>query len=241
LLHGLFDTGRGWRDLPERLARAGHRVVVPDLPGHGESRATARSIDEATLQMVRFAGEVLGPGKLCLVGHSLGAVVAAGMAERLGAQVERLVLIAPAGLGPRLSADFLDLMEAAETPAALARAMALLGGAPLSGALLSGELDRLRSLRPGLRPLVRSLAVNGVQQTDIAPVLRGLAVPTTAIFGLDDRIVDWRDCAALPARTAIHLLPGAGHLVHASDPGLVAQLVLGPFPAEQGGASADAA
>jgi pyruvate dehydrogenase E2 component (dihydrolipoamide acetyltransferase) len=119
--------------------------------------------------------------------------------------------------------------------------MALLGGAPLSEALLAAELDRLSSLREGLRPLVRSLAVNGVQQADIAPVLRGLSVPTTAIFGLDDRIIDWRDCAALPARAAIHLLPGAGHLAHASDPGLVAQLVLGPALAEQRGASADAA
>jgi pyruvate dehydrogenase E2 component (dihydrolipoamide acetyltransferase) len=241
LLHGLFDSGRGWRDLPERLARAGHPVLVPDLPGHGDSRATALSAEDMTAQIARFAVDALGTGKVRIVGHSLGAVVAAGLAQRLGAQVERLVLIAPAGLGPRLNADFLDLMECAETPAALARAMALLGGAPLSDALLASELDRLTLLRPALRPLVRSLAVNGVQQIDIAPMLGTLAVPLTAIFGLDDRIIDWRDCAALPARTAIHLVRGAGHMAHASDPALVARLVVGPVGAEQGGASADAA
>ncbi|MFN3577382.1 MAG: alpha/beta fold hydrolase [Tabrizicola sp.] len=37
LLHGLFDSARGWRDLPQRLARAGLAVHVPDLPGHGLS------------------------------------------------------------------------------------------------------------------------------------------------------------------------------------------------------------
>jgi pyruvate dehydrogenase E2 component (dihydrolipoamide acetyltransferase) len=194
-----------------------------------------------TAQIARFAVDALGTGKVRIVGHSLGAVVAAGLAQRLGAQVERLVLIAPAGLGPRLNADFLDLMECAETPAALARAMALLGGAPLSDALLASELDRLTLLRPALRPLVRSLAVNGVQQIDIAPMLGTLAVPLTAIFGLDDRIIDWRDCAALPARAAIHLVRGAGHMAHASDPALVARLVVGQVGAEQGGASADAA
>lgn len=65
-----------------------------------------------------------------------------------------------------------------------------------------------------------------MQQTDIAPALAQIAAPIVAVFGLADRILDWRDCAALPGRASIHLLRDAGHLPQAAQPGLVAQLIL---------------
>jgi pimeloyl-ACP methyl ester carboxylesterase len=241
LLHGLFDDGRGWRDLPERLARAGYTVVVPDLPGHGASTATAATPDALVDRMAEAISEVAPEGPLRLVGHSMGAVVAAHLAQRIARRVERLVLVAPAGLGVRINPDFLDQMAAAETPAALMRAMAMLGAGPLSEAVVRIELDRLRARRPGLQGLMRALAVQGIQQIDLRPVLGELTVPMTAIFGLDDRIIDWRDCAFLPPRAAIHLLPGAGHLPHAAAAELVASLVAATAGPTEGGAGTRAA
>jgi pyruvate dehydrogenase E2 component (dihydrolipoamide acetyltransferase) len=75
--------------------------------------------------------------------------------------------------------------------------------------------------------LGRALARNGIQQVDIAPLLEGLAAPVTAVFGLEDAILDWRDCANLPAQAAIHVLRGVGHLPHAARPDFVADLILG--------------
>lgn len=221
LLHGLYDEGRGWRDLPDRLARAGHGVIVPDLPGHGGSRGVAETPEEA----VQMLAKILPEGPLRLVGHSLGAALATLLAAGLGARVEHLVLLAPLGLGARINGDFLDIMAGAETTGALRRAMALLGGGPISDAALQIELDRLRSGRAALQPLVRAIAATGVQQIDIAPHLDRLVAPVTAVFGLEDRILDWRDCAALPASVAIHLVRGAGHLPHAAAPELVAGLI----------------
>jgi pyruvate dehydrogenase E2 component (dihydrolipoamide acetyltransferase) len=66
-----------------------------------------------------------------------------------------------------------------------------------------------------------------VQQVDIAPVLERVRAPITAVFGLEDPIIDWRDCASLPAGAAIHLLRGAGHLPQAVRLELVADLILG--------------
>ncbi|MDT8857547.1 alpha/beta fold hydrolase [Paracoccaceae bacterium Fryx2] len=233
LLHGLFDDGRGWRDLPQRLARAGHPVLVPDLPGHGASEARADDLDSATAALAALLDRVAPDGPLRLVGHSLGAVLATRLAVLLGNRVERLVLLSPAGLGPRLNPDFLDLMAAAETPAALARALSLLGAVPLSGAALATELATLRKRRAATAPLARLLAVAGIQQTDIAPQLDTLACPLVALFGLNDRIVNWQDCASLPARTAIHLLRDAGHQPHTSAADLVARLIIQGPPTPQ--------
>jgi pyruvate dehydrogenase E2 component (dihydrolipoamide acetyltransferase) len=225
LLHGLFDSARGWRDLPERLAQAGHAVLVPDLPGHGRS---ARGDGTLAGAEAALAAILPAAGPVGLVGHSLGAVLATGLARALGPRLDRLVLIAPAGLGPRMDADFLDLMAGARTTAALARALARLGpgSGPYSEEALSAELDRLAPRRDAMVALGRGLAQKGIQQVDTGPLLEGVAAPVTAVFGLDDPIIDWRDAAHLPARAAIHFIKGAGHLPHAVQPDLVADLIL---------------
>ncbi len=61
LLHGLFDSAKGWRDLPRRMRAAGHAVLTPDLPGH-ESAATVASHDAAVKQ--RAARMPPGPLRL---------------------------------------------------------------------------------------------------------------------------------------------------------------------------------
>jgi pyruvate dehydrogenase E2 component (dihydrolipoamide acetyltransferase) len=225
LLHGLFDSGRGWRDLPDRLARAGRTVLAVDLPGHGQSMAGDGTLEGAEAAVER----ALPAGPVGLVGHSLGAILAARVAARLGERLERLVLVAPAGLGARMDPDFLDLMANAHTTDALARALARLGpgAGPWSREVLASELARLEAGREGMVAMGRAVARGGVQQTDIAPVLERIGAPITAVFGLADPIIDWRDCSALPARAAIHLIREAGHLPHAARPDLVAELILG--------------
>lgn len=219
-LHGLHDHAGGWRDLPERLAQP---VCVLDLPGHGNSGETVQDVAGAVEALL----PLIPAGRLRLVGHSVGAVLAVRLARHLGARVEAVVLLAPAGLGARINGAFLDVMAGAETPEALARGLAMLGAGPVSGAALSQELARVRRQRPMTAALAASVASAGIQQVDIAADVAALKVPVTAVFGLEDRIIDWRDCANLPATVAIHLVPGAGHLPHLHAPGLVARLITG--------------
>jgi pyruvate dehydrogenase E2 component (dihydrolipoamide acetyltransferase) len=220
LVHGLFDHPGGWRDLPARLAAAGLRVVLPVLPGHADGHPAADGLDSAAERVLAQ----LPPGPAVLVGHSLGAAIATRAAARAPEQVAALVLVAPAGLGPRISADFTDGMLAADTPAALGRALALLDAGPLSAAALASELTRLRAARDGHAATARWAARGGFQQIDIAGDLAGLTIPVAVVFGTGDRILDWQDVAALPSHAAIHLVRGAGHLPHAADPGLILRL-----------------
>ena len=218
LLHGLFDDHRGWRDLPRRLASLGHRVLVPDLPGHGDSTSQAGSLAIAT----HLIDQALPRGPLHLIGHSLGGAIATGLAQRRGDDICSLTILAPAGLGPAINPDFIDGMLGARTPAALAQALALLDGGPISAMALDQELARLTAARPRQTDLARALAVEGQQKIDITADLAQLRCPLRVVFGTKDQILNWQDVARLPARAAIHLIAGAGHLPHLAAPDLIA-------------------
>jgi pimeloyl-ACP methyl ester carboxylesterase len=99
LVHGLGGTIENWRSLAPRLA-ARHRVLVPDLPGHGHSGLLpeARDVDalaDAVLGIVR-AEESRGA---VWIGHSLGGVVGLRAAVLQPDAVRGLVLAAAAGIG----------------------------------------------------------------------------------------------------------------------------------------------
>ena len=102
LIHGYLSTGIGTWISPGhagRLAERGHRVIVPDLRGHGESArphgATAYPPDilvEDTLDLVAALGL---DGNLDIGGYSLGGRTVARLLAR-GLPVRRAVI---AGVG----------------------------------------------------------------------------------------------------------------------------------------------
>ena len=99
LLHGLGGTIENWHSLAPPLA-ARHRVLVPDLPGHGHSAllSEARDVDalaEAVLGIVR-AEELV---RAVWIGHSLGGVVGLRTAVLQPDAMRGLVLAAAAGIG----------------------------------------------------------------------------------------------------------------------------------------------
>jgi pyruvate dehydrogenase E2 component (dihydrolipoamide acetyltransferase) len=210
LVHGFAGDRQAWAQLSALLARAGHTAVALDLPGHGATEAEAPDPDALAAAVARLA-ETLPPGAT-LVGHSAGAAAAVDAAARLGDRLGRLVLLTPAGCGPRIGADFIHGMAHAEGPGEVAHLLRLLG--PLGGAISEAALTQMAAEmgRGRLRALADRLAApDGRQRIDILRPLARLALPVTAVFGLNDRIVAPTDALNLPANVAAQFLP-TGHM-----------------------------
>ena len=100
LLHGGIECGGAiWSPVLSRLAES-HHLVVPDLPGLGESEPLDR-LDAAGF--AGWFGELIR--ETCsqeptVVAHSLGGTLAARFAAERGASLRRLVICAAPGLGP---------------------------------------------------------------------------------------------------------------------------------------------
>ena len=98
LVHGLAGAASNWVELAPLLARR-HRVLIPELPGHGGSDPlpAAPSLDPFADRVIEVA-RLEGMLPAALAGHSLGGTVALRAAARHPRDVTAVVLLAGAGI-----------------------------------------------------------------------------------------------------------------------------------------------
>ena len=117
-LHGWALSDRTYRRSLEQLARGGHPVLAPALPGFG---ATAEvEPDQFSLAgygrwLIDFLDELEVTGPVTLVGHSFGGAVAIKCAHDHPERVTRLVLVNSIG-GSTWSSEATSAGDVRTTP-----------------------------------------------------------------------------------------------------------------------------
>ncbi len=100
LLHGKNFNGAYWRQTAKVLAENGYRVIIPDQIGFGKS-SKAHHIQysfQLLCQNTKAILDTLGIQKICLLGHSMGGMVATRFALMYPGSVEKFILENPIGL-----------------------------------------------------------------------------------------------------------------------------------------------
>ncbi|MEM1130135.1 MAG: alpha/beta fold hydrolase, partial [Pseudomonadota bacterium] len=211
LVHGLAGDHTVWASVATGLARAGRRVLVVDLPAHGNATAEAAAPDELAGGLADLVAETLGDAS-SVISHSLGAVPAIALAE--AGRARNLTLVAPVGLGVHIDRDFVLGLAAASAPGEVSHLLARMtdGPLPLSEDAVAEIATTLAKGR--LMKLAGSIVGETGQAVDLRPALARLAetMPVRILAPHRDRIVDWRDALTVSPRIAIHHLPRAGHL-----------------------------
>jgi pimeloyl-ACP methyl ester carboxylesterase len=101
--HGLFGQGKNWTGIGRALADS-HRVVLVDMPDHGESPRSERFDYLDSAAQVAELLESTGPA--AVVGHSMGGKVAMLLALRRPELVERLAVVDVSPVPYAHSAEF---------------------------------------------------------------------------------------------------------------------------------------
>ena len=211
LLHGPGEFAAKWmRVIPDLVTT--HRVVAPDLPGHGSSEVVDGPLDAN--HMLTWLGELIE--QTCssppvLVGHTLGGAIAARFAINHGDRLSRLVLVDTLGLGrfrpaPRFGLTMIGFLARPtehtydrfmrQCSVDLDRLREEMG--ERWEPFVSYNLDRARNPngRAALRSLMPRLGMPAIPPKDLARI----AVPTTLLWGRHDRATRLRIAEAAGAR-----------------------------------------
>jgi len=206
-LHGVLNQGAIWDAIAPALVQQGYRLIAPDLRGHGKSAHVGPA---GNYQLLDHLGDVdalvqqLGLSTYALVGHSMGAVIAASFASARPRAVRSLVLVEPVVPGEETDSATDQLtthLNYLATPPAH----------PIYTDLAAAA-DRFQKTIPGLsRPWAEKLAARIVESVDngwrwrwdprlqvrtrfglsggtftrdrYAQILQSIQLPTALIFG----------------------------------------------------------
>lgn len=225
LLHGFAGDSQAWAVLASQLQRSGRRVIAPDLPSHGATDFDRADVASIAAAMVAFIEQLQLP-QIELVGHSLGAAVAAKVAVTLGAKVHRLTLLAPAGLGSEIDGDFIDGMASATCGGGIAHLLRRIAfNPPPLSALQLDQMAGAINTRGALTPLAASLVNRGRQQIEIGTDLTSLQSRTRIVWGLEDQIIPWHHATRAGPGIPVFFIPQAGHMPQWDQPQIVAALL----------------
>jgi pimeloyl-ACP methyl ester carboxylesterase len=238
-VHGICGSQRQWAHLVDRLDED-HRVLVPDLFGHGQSAKPVGDYSVgAHAGTLRDLLDRLGVDRVTLVGHSLGGGIAMIFAYLFPERVDRLVLVASGGLGREVS----PLLRAATLPAAelvlpvlasgwirdrvsaAGRTVSRLGWR--SGADLSEVWAGFTSLadpdtRRAFLATTRAVIDPGGQTITAHDYLPDATpCPTLVVWGSGDRLIPVAHADAaqrsIPG-VRVEVFEGAGHFPHLDEP-----------------------
>ena len=233
LVHGLGGTIENWRGLAPALARR-HRVLVPDLPGHGHSAPLpeAGHLDDFA-EVVLAMAEAEGIGSAVWIGHSLGGTVALRAAVRRPDAVRGVVLAAAAGIGSstRLGRVTVTLMGLAQPGKAIApfrrtvarsrlgRRLAFDWWGVGDAAALEPELAEGFLEGPAHHTKTRQ-AGRALLATDPLDGLERIACPVLCLWGASDKWVKLDDGVEYARRLGAPLrtIAGCGHLLIGERP-----------------------
>jgi len=193
-------------------------VIALDLPGHGQStpRLPGTSITALAAFVARFM-DVTELGQAHLVGHSMGAAIAAQMALDHPRRVASLALIGAAGLGPEINAGYIEGFVAAASRRELKPVLEQLFADP--GLVTRQMIDdvlkykRLDGVGELLGALGRSVFGGGRQAEQPGLRLAESGKPVLVIWGHEDRIIPARHAGSAPLGATVEVFDGAGHMV----------------------------
>jgi pimeloyl-ACP methyl ester carboxylesterase len=243
LLHGLLGSGASFGPALDELAHR-HRVIAPDLLGHGASEKPTGDYSLGSLAtLVRDLLVVLGVDSATVVGHSLGGGVAMQLAYQFPATTERLVLVDSGGLGrtvsPALRAVALPgaewVLPAVFNPYAARAAARLLGPlrriTPPAVTQMVAGLGTLADAeaRAAFVQTARSVIdVRGQRVSATDRLYLAAALPLLLVWGGRDPVIPLAHAEALHEQLPGSLLvvfEGAGHFPQVEEPGRFAGVV----------------
>ena len=226
LLHGYPFNRSMWREQVEELRKT-HRVIVPDLRGHGETAVTPGPATMESMALdVAVLLETLNISRATIGGLSMGGYVALAFYRLFPLRVRSLVLA-----DTRPQADTEEAKENREKQAEKALNEGMEGIADaLLPKLLAPEtvteqpaiVRRIREMIVGTEPEGAAAALRGMAvRKDHTSFLSRIIAPTLIVVGNKDALTPVADSELMHREiggSRLRIMEGAGHVSNLEQP-----------------------
>lgn len=223
ILHGWGSNSERWRPVAEKIAEKGCKVVVPDLPGFGESQQLDRpwSSNDYCVFIEKFS-EAIGLSEFYLMGHSFGGAISAKFAIKFPQRINKLFLVSAACIREKTAKK--------KAFGAISKIVRIFKFIPF--------YDFFK--RAVYKFIIRKsdyLNVDGVMKEtylnviadDLSQFSGFIKVPTIIIWGEKDDSTPIENAHLLNRKiknSKLVIIPGADHLLHKKIPDILAQKIL---------------
>jgi 3-oxoadipate enol-lactonase len=236
LLHSLLSDRASFDAIVPRLSRS-FRVIVPELPGFGQSRAVSGGLAEVADRMAEAVSDAAGGDEAIVLGNGYGGFVALQMAIRHPNIAAKLIL---ADCGAAFSANG---REAFRNMAAASRAKGLAAITDVAMRRLfapefqADHPDLMRDRREAfLRtdPEVFRAACDALAELDLRPELARVEVPVLVLVGEHDEAtpppMSHELAAGLP-HVRLEIIAGCAHVPQLQSPEMFLEAIGDFLPA----------
>jgi len=228
-IHGLGGSIESWDSNTGQLSKK-YRTVAFDLPGFGLSDKPLKNYTIAffssfVIQAVRRLNIEL---PINIIGSSLGGQIAANIAVVNPNEVDKLVLISPAGFTPKSFLNSYGLQKYTGILGATSKAEIKKALSETTTSLVSSKLASLvheRILMPGAKEAFDSSLRHSTTARRIN--INKIKSPTLVIWGKEDLVIPVRFVFPFieMKNCRVNILENCGHRPHAEQPGLVNEIV----------------
>jgi len=246
MIHGFRGTHHGLDLIAKNLPE--YRVIVPDLPGFGESEPL--TIEHSIANYVQWLDEFIAKLKLpkapILLGHSFGSIITSHYAVDYPSAITKLILVNPIG-APALKGSKAIMTQLALVYYWLGRklpekiANKILSARPIVMVMsITMAKTRDKKTRKFIhnqhlmhfssfknRKVVTE-AFKASVANDVRSVAAKISVPTLLIVGDRDDItplIKQLELSKLFQNTTIDIIKGVGHLTHYETPDSVSNAI----------------
>lgn len=223
ILHGWGSVSNRWIKEAEIILEKGFKVIIPDLPGFGESDKLTRpwTVNDYVKWFEDFTKE-LNIQDFYLLGYSFGGALAVKIAVKYPQRAQKLFLVASAII--RKKTNKKTFFEK------ISKFVKLFYFLPYYGFFRKAVYKFIirKSDYIYMEGIMRATYLNVVAE-DILHHLHFIKVPTTIIWGDKDQSTPIENAREINQRiknSKLVVIPGADHLVHKTMPEILAQEIL---------------
>ena len=235
LLHGFGGDKDNWTKFSRSLTPSYH-VVIPDIPGFGESTQDMNAVYDIDTQVSRLKkfADALGLKKFHVAGNSMGGSIAGAFSLSHADMVLSLALVNSSGVKSKNKSDFQKMLETGKNPLIVNSAE---------------DYDKMLKMifvnQPRIPfPVKRYLAAESVKRkpfkekimkdrrnvfSHLEPKLGKLEMPVLIIWGDSDRIIDVSCVDVLAAgikNNTVAIMKDCGHVPMMERPAECADIYL---------------